>query len=759
METMKVPKNQMIAQQKEKVRHLYIILEGSVIQKNSFARVTLGKNAVIGISEEEHYLCDYIAAADSVLAMYPYENPSQLSDIIKGQAGMREILLRAALSQRQMLLKAYASFQALVHKFHFFVENQYNDYTNLCLKYSYENTGFPRIDNFKPIEMTHKAEDWEINNSSVLMEKYQQEYIQLMQKDDALCIGAILEAARQTRRVTQGIVEMAEYLEYNQDILLADSANDIFHLYFDLLTSVGANGYDTKPLTSNMDRTSELIKILGIYDNRLVSRRMQEYQNYKTNGSAGAASGASGTAAQWQKSDFSGDDYLLHILDYAELEKEKYEEFYSQIKEYRELPDMLSTDSSVQRLRKSLTSQYYDIYYKVFTRALKEEADGLSPIIQMFLNFGFMDVHLAGEENTSMLYDLTDHLSICRSSHIYTIYTWLKSIYEGKNEPSKNEFDLDYSGYLAELRKSGSLTAAQVTACANDPDMKLKFELQNMFVSGNRVTYGKISTFCPILCEYDLINSVEKMLVTVQKLEDSIEKIKEIDFSIFYREVAFSDPAKGINLEQLQKEVMPDIILMPNAGTRAMMWQEIAGRKRDSSARFMFPIFTAVDIDDMMIDTLGRYRWEICRRIQGVHWNDIREPSLTADYCDYIQFYRKNNELSADAKEKIKLALQRGRNNYREVFVKDYQNWIKFEAKGSFRLNKIARDILLKYCPFSKAIREELKANPMYQNAFQRYEILNAKTLQRVTAVFSKYQKAGGQITQDIKNHLDFFSL
>lgn len=53
-----------------------------------------------------------------------------------------------------------------------------------------------------------------------------------------------------------------------------------------------------------------------------------------------------------------------------------------------------------------------------------------------------------------------------------------------------------------------------------------------------------------------------------------------------------------------------------------------------------------------------------------------------------MQFYRKNFELSADAKEKLKNALFRAKNNYREVFVKDYQNWIKYESRGSYRLNQ-----------------------------------------------------------------------
>ena len=47
-------------------------------------------------------------------------------------------------------------------------------------------------------------------------------------------------------------------------------------------------------------------------------------------------------------------------------------------------------------------------------------------------------------------------------------------------------------------------------------ELKVKFEIQNMFTSGNRATYGKLSTFCPILGEYDLINS--KMCIRDREL-------------------------------------------------------------------------------------------------------------------------------------------------------------------------------------------------------------------------------------------------
>ena len=61
------------------------------------------------------------------------------------------------------------------------------------------------------------------------------------------------------------------------------------------------------------------------------------------------------------------------------------------------------------------------------------------------------------------------------------------------------------------------------------------------------------------------------------------------------------------------------------------MWQETSGVKSDTPGRFMFPIFTMSEVDDLMIHVMGAFRWEMCRKIQGVHWNDILDKSLTAE--------------------------------------------------------------------------------------------------------------------------------
>lgn len=748
---MKIQKGKRIAKRKDIVKEWYLIQSGSVIQKLGLAEVTLGPNAIIGILERDWFICDYIAGEDTAIAAIPCGNADDLKNILAANERYRIVFLRTAIEQRHRIFVLYSQIYKRMSQFHAFVQTVYNDYKSFCGNYQLDEQPFPQMDYFNRLEMKHKAEAWEVNNSTSLIKNVLKDYIQMMVRDDSLCVGVIMEASAQMHRAMLGIGEMVTYLSDRKEILLAESENDIFHLYFDLAIRAGKRHLDIAPVRQELTFLSEFIRKIQIYEPALIRTRIKQYEEYDFENVA--------SAQLSKKVDVLTEDCLKHILEFAQTEPDESAAFLAQVESYRSLPDMTSTDAAAYKIRKQIAPLFYNIYFKVFMQAVEDE-DAASPIIEMFLNFGFMDTKLAGEENTKALYDLTGRLRQFKSERVYTIFTWLKSIYFGRNEPSKNEFELDYPAYLLEQKKNGDLNEEQVKKMQNDQKEKVRFEIQNMFNSANRITYGKITTFCPILCEFDLINTIDKMAVTVERLEDELNKIRKIDFSAFYREVNFTNAANDIlSHELLMSEVLPDIILMPNAGTRAMMWQETADKRRDTRARFLFPIFTAANLEEMMIETVGRYRWEMCRKIQGVRWNDIREKSLTSEYCDYLQFYRKNRELSADAKDKLKTAIQRAKNNYREVFVKDYQSWINYESKGSFRLNKVAREILIVYCPFAKDIRTALKVNPMYQLSIPKFERDNAKKAQRLTALYEKYQKAGGEITEELQQNLLYCQL
>ncbi|MCD7709471.1 MAG: cyclic nucleotide-binding domain-containing protein [Clostridiales bacterium] len=746
MNVIQVKAGETVVKRQDKVTEWYLVQEGSVVRKFAFAESVLAKNSIIGIMESEWFSCDYVAREDCSLIPIPCKNATDLQAILKDKQNFRPMFLRTAVEQRHQLLSLYASLQKRTVLMHSVAESSYDEYKTLCSQLLLSEQSFDKMEHFAPITMQHKAENWEMSNSNALVTNYLREYMQLMVKDDSLCVAAIMEASAQMNRVTLGIGEMVRYLVSNKDILCSDSEDDIFHLYFDMAVQLSKKKLDIAPARTHMLQIVDVMEKLGMYSKHQLDESKAICENYNF------------SETTQTQINIAREDCVAHIMTYAGYDKTKIRECKELLENYCNLPDRLSTDNDVRRLRKEITNIFYEVYKKAFLRSMKEPGK-LSPIMLMFFNFGFMDAKLAGESNANALYNLTDALEFFNSDHVYTIYTWLKTIYEGKNEPSRNEFDTDYNGYLLELRRQGEITEDQVQAYKKDNARKVEFEIQNMFQSGNRVTYGRVTTFLPVICEDDIINSVEKMALTSERIENAINKVRKLDYSILYRDVMFSDPDKGINQEWIMKEVMPDVILMPNAGIRSMMWQEVAGAKTDTSARFLFPILTSADVDEEMIDTMGRYRWEICRRIQGVYWNDIREKSLTADYYDYIQFYRKNNDLSTDAKDKIKTALARARNNYREVFVKDYENWIKYESQGSFRLNKVARDILVKYCPFSKEVRQSLASNPLYQSAFTKLDAENRKKTQRWTALYDKYTAAGGEITTDLKENLKFYQL
>lgn len=751
MELLKFQKGQTIAKRKDKVKEWYLVQEGTIILKLEFAEVSFGKNTIIGVLENDRFLCDYLAGEDTALLVLPCKNAEDLRRLLAANERYRSVFLCTAMEQRHKMFALHSELLARTRQFYTFVQTIYEDYQALCAQCQLDAQVFPKMDYFEALDMQYKIEPWEINNSVSLVKNYLKEYIQFMARDNSLSVGVIMQAAVQTRTAMHGVREMVKYLSYQKEILLAESENDLFYLYFDLAVRAGKRQLDLEPIKNKMKLLTEFAKKMRIYDPKLVTERKKQYEEYDFENAS--------TLQLAKDMDITAQDCLSWILEFAEFSKEEAQSVKDLVESFRDLPDILATDTNTYQLRKRLSAAFYDVYCKVFLQAMKQE-DAVSPVIEMFLNFGFMDVQIAGEENTKELYDLTGRLRQFQSDHVYTIYDWLKCIYKGKKEPSKNEFDLDYYGNLLEQRKNGELSDEQVKAMQQDQAQKALFEIRNMFTSANRITSGKITTFCPLITELDLVNSIERMAVTVEKLEEAFNQTRMVDYSAFYREVNFPAPGLDImNHETIMVEVIPDIILMPNAGSRSMMWQETADKRRDTPARFLFPIFTTADIEDMMVEAVGRYRWEMCRKIQGVRWNDIREKSLTSEYCDYIQFYRKNQNLSVEAKDKLKIAISRAKNNYREVFVKDYENWIKYEAKGSFRLNKVARDILIQHCPFAADIRAELQSNPVYQNAFGKFERENAKKVQRLTALYDKYQKAGGEITPLLKDNLMYYQM
>ncbi|HOL92614.1 MAG TPA: hypothetical protein PK215_10155, partial [Clostridiales bacterium] len=161
--------------------------------------------------------------------------------------------------------------------------------------------------------------------------------------------------------------------------------------------------------------------------------------------------------------------------------------------------------------------------------------------------------------------------------------------------------------------------------------------------------------------------------------------------------------------------------------------------------------------DDMIVRLAGNFRWELCRTMMGPAWNDITQSSLTSEYADYIQFYRKNRDLSEESKEKVKALIAKYHNRLREIFTAEYEIWVNNESNGNPRLNRVARSIFVKYCPFSKPIREYLAKQPIYSDLIMHFNIQRNKKVKELENRYKMYIKANNPLDPVLQENLDFY--
>lgn len=470
------------------------------------------------------------------------------------------------------------------------------------------------------------------------------------------------------------------------------------------------------------------------------------YMNILNGGSASSGSDDSGDRAEADISDLVGS--LDQILAYGGLEEEKETALRDDLNAFMALSDKYATEEDARNLRRNLIKVYYELYQNVF---LKDYQSGEETplVIDLFLRYGLLSEELISENIQRELVALDRSDSGGGACTVYDMKEWLTLVLEGKKEPSKSEFDMDYDESLRDMKKNGQITQEQQEEMSSNLEEKFSFEVQNMFRTNHRILFGQITAFVPFLFTESCSGSLNRSFLSKDKLNAAVQRLLHIDYSVFYRESLYGVEGPFVK-EYVQEEVFPDIIAMPVYGSKTVMWQELSGRRRNSKGRFIVPIFMEGDLDSEMTKLFGRFRWELCRTIQGSSWNNIQLKSLTSEYGDFIQFYRKNRELSDDKKEKLKLQIQKCRNNSREVFVLDYENWIRHESQGGLLLSKPVREILATYCPFTKEIREKIGEQPMFRDAMARFSRERAKHAKEYDLRFRVWEKDGVEVPEEV---------
>ncbi len=445
------------------------------------------------------------------------------------------------------------------------------------------------------------------------------------------------------------------------------------------------------------------------------------------------------------------------ILKYAGISDDKGRIFKINLDYFRNLEDKNVFDSESSKIVKMINIEFFEIYQKVLKRVLREKDS--SQLYRLFLNFAYMDEKLLQTEHSRLLYDLVDELDYAEQGSVNSTARWLEKIYKKEEEPSVNEYGQDYFDIFREKVKRGQLQAKDKSEYDNNIDGRLDHEMNNLLKIGQKLCSGHINDYCPILHSGMIKSDLSKMMLDQDRIEASLDKILKVDFSAFHREIVYNQPETGISKELIMKSVLPYFILMPTVGSRAIMWQEVSGKVKSSPGRFVLPVLAEGDLDNLMTEMVAKFRWDLSKNMFSYGRGDEYQSSLTGDYSQYIQFYKKNLDLSNDAKQKIKTQILKYRNNVREMFAADYSIWINYESKGLVRLNKAVRDIFFKHCPFSKSIRDDLARHPLYSQYITVYEGARVKRSKVYQARYSKMLKPNIPLDADLIGNLAYYEM
>lgn len=742
----------------EQLSYLCLILKGSVSVQSKGAQIIIGTDNFIGANDAFHgkYLCSYVATEDTSVYAFPLSGIDSITTLFKSSPSYRGMLVH--------------SFCNLVTSFFLL-----HDKLDKCAKISYRYliTHYDSCLDLDPHHFDinkHKKELKPPVSKTVNLEKklsYFGECSKLpldLQKQyfassETMAFLVCEEISTLASTLIKECSSFANYIQKTYGLLIS---NDNSLLDYEISIAIHANFHDTLDPTF-IGNIKSIKKVMDTLRCMYVDATGQELKDCTDKYNLALASLTKDlhlqkeTALKKVSPKLSITDLnhsLEQILLFADATEDVAQSLKSNIDILVSETDRLSSSDTLRLAKREISKHFYDIYKSCLIKTF--ENDRYPYVIHLFLTFGFMDERLLTEEQLTFI-STAEYEESSSPCQIYTMPQWLRAIYDGKKEPSKNDFDEDYEESLRSQRKNGYITEAEEKTLATDNLKKTFFEIDNLLTSCSKGVSGHISTFVPVLYTDSFIGDINRTFVTKEALNEVATQLLSIDYSAFYREEQYNNSSYKIDKEIILREVFPDIIIMPEYGINAYMWQEISGRRRNSPGRFLFPAFSDSDLTDLMIKMFARFRWELCRRIQGPAWNDIQVKSLTSEYSDYVQFYRKNRDLSEERAEKLKLQIQKAKKNTREVFVLDYDLWIKKESTGGLVLNKISREFLSTYCPFPKNLRGELANNITFKESMKRQQREYIKKIRELEAKFLKIEKNGYEVPIELQNTLRYY--
>ena len=196
MVAIELKKNEHLVCKGETTKAIYIVLRGSVNLQTEYNQITLESGSVLGfmLGLSDEYICDYIAAEDSLIASYKYESPEDYKTIFREQPKYCYAFLHAAIKQYRTIYSHYVALEEEVKGISDFITKQCSDYEIHCAQADYD---------LKELEIGELCEFFEPEPIEAWENRYFKELMEMPEKNlryfygekEDLTIGVLIQIA------------------------------------------------------------------------------------------------------------------------------------------------------------------------------------------------------------------------------------------------------------------------------------------------------------------------------------------------------------------------------------------------------------------------------------------------------------------------------------------------------------------------------------------------------------------------------------
>ncbi|TGK01678.1 hypothetical protein EHO59_11235 [Leptospira semungkisensis] len=391
---------------------------------------------------------------------------------------------------------------------------------------------------------------------------------------------------------------------------------------------------------------------------------------------------------------------LLQILEYSGLNTSHQGEIVRLVGIFKEHPGLLRRQHKEEDYKILI-----HLYKACFIKFRAHRASVPKPVL-LFLHYFYLDEELFPTKRIKELENAISNFQTSISDlqyaeaklSIHLLPDWLNLILAGKKKPSKNQLGQSYEQVKkSELRWNQTLEEENLQSKEYLSHI-LDWELENLLSHGLTGISLSPNLSYPISAEDQFYGLTEDNLAFPNNIITQAEKVLKTDPGLFIRQLNDSPSSNQSPDNSSKREMYADCILLPYAGNRGILWQDSV-EDNLSYCRILFPMILGEKLTLIVTKVLGEFRWETERSLRGHKWKESIPASITSEYFNYIENFRRNPHLTVEAKKRVDQQWTKTGKNIKDMFSIDYANWILLEAEGKPRLNRIAREILNRFVP------------------------------------------------------------